>query len=248
MTSGSAMFKIYEDEESDNTDYVSDNPLTEIGELHSNQRESTTETLPHRKRNTTPQAERETTVDKVVETIVETKNKNSPSVKHEASPTLPSESEPKHLSKPRAPPSDHGYSQADRRGYVAWWDNNKGWGQIIENGTDEARRITYEDIKPRYGALEPGTLVFYQWFGGFHNFWVHQGLRWITYVECPFELQEVGGYSQASLSRHRLLKPGNRYTEAINDLKKYPYLKDEYENNKRKSEQKAIAHSNDLQD
>lgn len=68
-------------------------------------------------------------------------------------------------------------------GIVAWWDNKTGKGLVIEDGNNVEHRICLDDISPwGYGALIPGTMVEYEYHGGFDKFWVQRGCEYVLYV------------------------------------------------------------------
>lgn len=67
-----------------------------------------------------------------------------------------------------------------RKGYVSWWSNVLGKGQISERHTNEVRTIHWWQLKPQYGALHSGVSVEYQWeHGNFQNLWVVQGMPYV---------------------------------------------------------------------
>ncbi len=67
-----------------------------------------------------------------------------------------------------------------REGYVSWWSNVLGKGQISERHTKEVRTIHWWQLKPHYGALHSGVAVQYQWeYGRFEKFWVVQGMPFV---------------------------------------------------------------------
>lgn len=64
-----------------------------------------------------------------------------------------------------------------RKGYVSWWSNDLGKGQIMERHTNEVYTINWWQLKPHYGALHSGVSVEYQKeYGKFQKFWVVQGM------------------------------------------------------------------------
>lgn len=67
-----------------------------------------------------------------------------------------------------------------RKGYVSWWCNVLGKGQISERHTNEFRTIHWWQLKPHYGALHSGVSVEYQWeHGRLQKFWVVQGMPYV---------------------------------------------------------------------
>ncbi len=73
-----------------------------------------------------------------------------------------------------------------RKGYVSWWSNALGKGQIMERHTNEVYTINWWQLKPHYGALHSGVSVEYQReYGKFQKFWVVQGMPYVLYVYSP---------------------------------------------------------------
>lgn len=67
-----------------------------------------------------------------------------------------------------------------RKGYVSWWSNVLGKGQISERHSNEVRTVHWWQLKPHYGALHSGVSVEYQWeYGNFQKFWVVQGMPYV---------------------------------------------------------------------
>jgi len=67
-----------------------------------------------------------------------------------------------------------------RKGYVLWWSNVLGKGQISERHTNEVRTVHWWQLKPHYGALHSGVSVEYQWeYGNYQKFWVVRGMPYV---------------------------------------------------------------------